>query len=699
MAKSEVDKTYGEPLRFDPRFKGPLEKRSCTDVICLLLFIAFLGCWGFVGYFAYQHGELDRILVPSDSNGLRCGVDSEVLDKPHLVFFDLAKCADPRVPLTGCNTPQVCVSNCPNETFIFNLNDCQRGGAATFGQIRNKLICDIKVNKERDIRSCDDINRLVEASRCARWYLRGESSSKHCLPSDLNDIQLVISSSDLYKALQNLRLLYGVGQMVVEDIIETWPTMVASLALAAVMCLIFIAMMRWIAGPFIWISIFGVVGLLGGGCYFCYVQYMFLKDNPVERPPPSTNISAFFEQYLILSETWLYFLIGLSIVTVVIVLVLILLRKRIVIAIALIKEGSKAVSAITSTYFFPIFPWIMQVAVIGIAIVVGLHLASIGEQVFKVGGMNTTTSCECAVPYVDGEVCVPEQFNQYCHKRGTNEPCSDAACHFISIENPVLVKYFHGVNILGLFWTVFFISAFEEMVLAATFATWYWTFKKSQLPFFTLTRGITRTMRYHLGTLAFGSLIIAVCRIIRIVLEYIDNKCKKYNNEITRAILCMFRCLFWLLEKFLRFLNKNAYIMCAIHGKSFCGSAKDAFNLLMRNFLRVLALDKVADFLFFLSKLLIALGMGACMYTFLISNYSHHDLHYIQVPIVIVICGTYLIACVFFSVYSMAVDTLFLCFLEDSERNDGTPEKPYFMSKQLKRILGKHNNFNDTSTP
>jgi len=35
----------------------------------------------------------------------------------------------------------------------------------------------------------------------------------------------------------------------------------------------------------------------------------------------------------------------------------------------------------------------------------------------------------------------------------------------------------------------------------------------------------------------------------------------------------------------------------------------------------------------------------------------------------------------FFSVYAMAVDTLFLCFLEDLESNDGTPEKPYFMPK------------------
>ena len=37
----------------------------------------------------------------------------------------------------------------------------------------------------------------------------------------------------------------------------------------------------------------------------------------------------------------------------------------------------------------------------------------------------------------------------------------------------------------------------------------------------------------------------------------------------------------------------------------------------------------------------------------------------------------------------------FLLFLlhtvEDSERNDGTPEKPYYMNKSLRKILGKKN--------
>ncbi|MEE6494726.1 hypothetical protein FKM82_001856 [Ascaphus truei] len=64
-------------------------------------------------------------------------------------------------------------------------------------------------------------------------------------------------------------------------------------------------------------------------------------------------------------------------------------------------------------------------------------------------------------------------------------------------------------------------------------------------------------------------------------------------------------------------------------------------------------------------------------------------LNYYWVPLLTVIIGSYLIAHGFFSVYAMCVDTLFLCFCEDLERNDGSASKPYFMSPNLHRILGK----------
>lgn len=216
------------------------------------------------------------------------------------------------------------------------------------------------------------------------------------------------------------------------------------------------------------------------------------------------------------------------------------------------------------------------------------------------------------------------------------------------------------------------------------------------IPTLTVASAMWTTTRYHLGTLAFGSLIIAIVSAIRAVIEYFEKKMKSYDNEISRAIICFCRCCCWCLENFLRFINRNAYIMCAIYGKNFCSSAKKSFFLLMRNIVRVVVVDKVTDFLLLASKLAVVGSTSAvAYYVFSASderlNKYIPTLNYPLFPVFLVAVGSYVIATCFFDVYNMAVDTLFLCFLEDCERHDGSQQKPYFMSKELMLILKKKN--------
>ena len=62
---SSVDsppENYGEKYKFDPDFQGPVRNRSCTDVICLALFLVFLGGWGFVAYIGISNGDIDKVI-------------------------------------------------------------------------------------------------------------------------------------------------------------------------------------------------------------------------------------------------------------------------------------------------------------------------------------------------------------------------------------------------------------------------------------------------------------------------------------------------------------------------------------------------------------------------------------------------------------------------------------------------------------
>lgn len=68
------------------------------------------------------------------------------------------------------------------------------------------------------------------------------------------------------------------GQMIFEDTINTWPVLVIGLMLAAFCSLIIIAIMRWVAGPIVWLSIIGVLTLLGTG------EFSFLSPFEVYAP-------------------------------------------------------------------------------------------------------------------------------------------------------------------------------------------------------------------------------------------------------------------------------------------------------------------------------------------------------------------------------------------------------------------------------
>lgn len=68
-----------------------------------------------------------------------------------------------------------------------------------------------------------------------------------------------------------------------------------------------------------------------------------MKNRPPTDTNINTNLSLWLNTLVNNPKFWLYTGIGTAIVLVIILLVVLVLRKRIVIAIALVKEGSKYV--------------------------------------------------------------------------------------------------------------------------------------------------------------------------------------------------------------------------------------------------------------------------------------------------------------------------------------------------------------------
>ncbi|XP_029106427.1 choline transporter-like protein 2 isoform X3 [Scleropages formosus] len=698
MPEEEYYGKNGEPRKYDPTFKGPIHNRGCTDIICCILFILALLGYFAVGILAWSQGDPRKVIYPTDSRGQFCGQAGTPLEnKPNLFYFNIMKCASPLVLLEfQCPTPQICVEKCPDR-FLTLLNAFKTADLKYY-----KSYC-----KEGVDLSTLSAPEVLKTGLCPAMILPSKPLSRRCFPafSKKNGVLVVGNQTTFDDGQGKIRnakdLLEGAGNATIvrearqlamkifEDYTHSWYWILIGLVIAMVISLIFIILLRFLAGIMVWVMIILVILVIGYGIFHCYMEYASLKGTPGANVTlQELGLQADFSVYLQIQQTWLAFMIILCIVEVIIILLLIFLRKRILIAIALIKEASRAIGYVMSSLFYPLLTFILLALVIAYWAVTAIFLSTSNEPVYKVFN---DTACEYS-----RNTCKPETFNTSAAKLA----CPDAKCLFAFYggESPYH-KYliaFQFYNVFLFFWCANFVTALGQVTLAGAFASYYWASKKpDDMPAFPIFSSLGRALRYHTGSMAFGSLILAIVQVIRVLLEYVDYKLKGAQNRFAKFLLCCLKCCFWCLEKFIKFLNRNAYIMIAIYGKNFCTSARDAFFLLMRNIIRVAVLDKVTDFLLFLGKLLIVAAVGILSFFFFSGKMKGIEsttpaLNYYWVPIVTVIIGSYLIAHGFFSVYAMCVDTLFLCFCEDLERNDGSAERPYFMSPELHDILSEN---------
>ncbi|XP_060069789.1 choline transporter-like protein 2 [Ylistrum balloti] len=688
----------GKPKQHDPGFKGPLKKRSCTDIICCLIFLIFFGLLLLISAYAFMNGNPLLLLYPVDSEGVMCGSGVNA-GKEYLFYFDIIQCAKSGIAafLVGCPSPQICVTTCPSNYYSV-LTDVQ--------SVTDLRYCKTSADMTKDV------YQLVSDDSCPAYFLASSPIIRRCVPNVLLDVltgignlnenldssaTTVLTDKD-GTTLTNSILAEGLdvfgafilakeyAEKIMADILNTWWIIIIFMIIAMILSLIYIVLLRLMAGFIVWFTIFGMLGAFGYASFYFLMAYvdpegdndeMFIaiaeggiyysKSNMylgLGTMEVDENYEEYFTRFVFITLCFFTAIVAMVLFVIVLVMVLFLFT-RIRIAIGLMKEASRAVGGILTTLAFPIL-------IMGLQVLVVAYFMIFAAYPFYLILMN---------------------FN-----RNQNTTSISDMCAYFENNEEMFVFYAAIFSLFMFFWMINFVIALGQLTLAGAFSSYYWAFEKPKdIPVFPLAAAMWRAIRYHLGSLAFGSFILAVVALIRVILEYLDHKLGGRENVVAKFVVKCLKCCFWCLEKCLKFLTKNAYIQMSIHGKNFCFSAKDAFFTIMRNILRVAVVDKVADFVLLVGKLLViglteALAFYAFEYLaeYLITGYDSVTDVYI-LPFLIILGCSYAIASCFFDVFSMALSTLFMCFLEDIEMNDGSSEKPYFMSKELMKVIGVKN--------
>ena len=501
------------------------------------------------------------------------------------------------------------------------------------------------------------------------YYCIPDPSALYNLSAQLNLTSYAPDSQYLQSATNDALSAAG-------DIIATYPVILGSAGITLALSFVWLIVLQFFAGVMVYALLAAVClgGALSGYALLNYANHTASAD-----PTITTNQLNMmrYTAYVVLSLTAVF------------VLVLLAIRKRIRLAIQVIKEASRALSAVRSLVLLPLLPLVLFVGFAAGWAVMALYMYSVGGY---------------------AEVATPNQvlYDFYTAQRNDNPALS---AQFVWDAN---YKYLFGLHFFMFLWTTEFLVYLTFMVLAGTVADWYFTPKSGaqaaqiadmeaasamahdaathahvvqvrspgavtkpasqhRMSRFPVLASLGRTVRFHLGTVLAAALIIAVIQMVRAVVAYVQAKTRNQQSRVAKAIFACVQCCLKCVQTIIDKVNCNALIWSAIYGDNFVDSVSGSFQLIWNNLFRVAAINLVGNFLFLLGKLVIAAGSTGIALLILSNAPAYKDNEHIRslfAPCLLIFVLSYVVATLFMTVFSTTVDTVFLCFLVDCQENE-----------------------------
>lgn len=622
-----------------------IAERKCTDVFWLCLYILFWFLMIIIAAFSFVYGNPLRIINGYDSFGNTCGTKNKAIndmpltgldttDKPFLLFYDVKELNQ---------SLKICVKECPNRELNTpqDLNSFHKQG---------KDLCRYDFNY-------NELTGFKAASLSGSFgpcpvlpVYESIPVLNRCIPKPITQL-----TKDAIKNFYILFNSWNVVEQVLGDLYSTWKEILGLTFLSLIISLITISILHCLAHLVSYIVMIGfTIASIGGTSYLWYT-YFDLKYNLDKT-----------RDYMVLTESvrnetaFLYYSIIATVITVIILLIIIFMRKQIDFLADLFQETSKCVMHLPQLFLQPILTFIILVLfyMFWIFVVLCLATASYPEKQKMSPAINSSNVLTIASP------------TQGSQRDMNLESFADKVK--INVVEYVDASWIRGmwwVYFIGLIWTSEFIMACQQMVIAGSVAHWFYRHKYKDNAHCCYATG--KLVKYHLGSVALGSLIITVFKVPRLILTYLHEKWSRDKNKGNECISCGLKCCiccFYCLEKFIRYLNHNAYTVIAIDGSHFCKAAGTAFEVLTTHALQVATINSLGDFILFLGKCLVTAITGCVGLAIFRRN---PDLTFYAAPTLIVCIFAFFIAHCILSLYEMVLDTVYLCMCQSGDAPDG----------------------------
>jgi choline transporter-like protein 2/4/5 len=678
-----------------------LTDRKCTDICMIIFAMLFIAGWIVVGYVAINNGRPSRIVLPENFRGDLCGdnpgplqdVTYLYIPKPSRTSYGLCTPKCPKVGDYVCNNDiEGMVTNVSkkvrNDYYNHNAAEFDYGKSAFVWCNTRSVLCNSTAKIASD-RYTGLLVKLQEYKCFFVFYTTG-STLFRCLPtnSDNDNATAASEAGESKSSVATLGDKTGASaffQRGFAEMEQTWVVILICGLSAMLLSIIWIILLRCILAPVIYLCILLIFALLIAIGYFAMLMADDLEN--VKLPGDTATDNQV--------KIWRAIQWGFWIAAGIYFVVMIWMLKRIKIGIAVMKEGTKAFSANLGLVIIPPIVFIMLIGWVVFFIWLSLYIQTIGEiskKDFTVAatdafGSRAVNASLSAINSTDNALASYNITSGNTTVNTTEWTTSD------------YIKALHAYNFFGFLWASNFCIMWGFWIMAMATTVWYFSASTEELdrmdqgldggrnkttPIGTMCKSFCASLRYHLGTILWGSLLIAIIQFIRFIFLYIEEEFLndwKESATVRCVIYCVNCCLAYI-ERVIKIISKNGFIINCITSDNFCTCAGAAVGLLVDNCARVGILSMMSTIACFVLKLFIV-ACNCVIAWVLINRTELTDDRPVEsglFPLTFIFVLSFIIASLFVNVYESCTDTVMMCFLWD-ERNLKGAFMPISLSK------------------
>eukprot|EP00919_Chromeraceae_sp_WS-2016_P032585 GHVR01076929.1.p1 GENE.GHVR01076929.1~~GHVR01076929.1.p1 ORF type:complete len:641 (+),score=130.93 GHVR01076929.1:47-1969(+) len=599
------------------------EARKCTDCICALIFLAvfIITCAGLIHGIVV--GDPRRLYHGFNYAGKLCGIDPSVSSEPYLYWPIIPDSQPEELDFT---TP-VCVERCYSDDEL-----------ASDGEFNNTTVNYPILTTDTSSTNTTVTDNTVITYTPQKPYPSVHFGHAYCLPLDFD-------LSDQFSTNPHVNSFTAKVSTAVSSVGDTWTLLVCVCVCAAFLCFAYIGLLGCCAVVMvIMMLVLAIVLLIGVGLLFLYHGYSPHKVLPMG------------EEHIIYAQ-----IIGFTSVGAGVLLTLLCCGfcRTIRTVAGVIDAAGDCVCAIPKMVLAPIINVIVQVLWI----------------LFSVYGLLCISSQGKVVPISETSIGLGDN-GEYSY------PVYGLQREF-EFDNYIIIILL--ICLFGCIWVVEWISALGEFITSFAVVRWYFTKPDSDgdrdvsCP---LVQSFVTGIRYHAGTIAFGSFLLALCRFIKMVLEYLKRQARHATagNAVIGCFISAAQCIVSCCECLIRYLNGFVYVEVAINSEGYCTSAGHAFARLVTCAPTFALLEGATTMFTIVGEIVISVGLGGIVYLIIynIKIFSSTESDwYVPNPELVSLVACVCAFCVCLPVMSLferASDAIVYCFLEEKSEGGMTTE-------------------------